>query len=194
MKIVVTGNMGCGKSTAINGIRRAFSDYTFFDFDACVANMYKEEAVQWLLDDAFGTHDKAKISDIVHADCDAMERLRAITDAILITAIQKANKEVNIIFDIPLFFEFNDHMRLNPAMIVCITADPATQVERVKKRNGWSDEKIQSILAKQYPQQWKVDRSDLVLHNDFATAEAFEQYAYDTFMELRKETITCKLV
>lgn len=189
MKIVVTGNMGCGKSTAVHGIRRALPEYAFFDFDMCVADMYKEEAFQWLLDDAFGTHDKAEISNLVHANPDAMDRLRAITDATIITAIQKANKGVNVIFDIPLFFEFNDQMMLTPDIVVCVTSDPTTQVERVKKRNGWSEEKIQSILAKQYPQDIKVAMSDIILHNDFSQAVDFEQYARDVFLKMRETLV-----
>jgi len=175
MKIVITGNIGCGKSTATRVIHRMLPDYYLFDFDHVVASLYSDEIVRMQLINAFGTADKGQISDIVHADQKAMLKLRSITDAAILTAIYSANKRVDVIFDIPLYFEFNDLMRLNPDAVICVTADEASQIERVKARSGFSEEKIRSIIAKQLPQDEKVARSDYLLHNDAPSAEVFEQ-------------------
>lgn len=176
MKIVITGNMGCGKSTAVEVFKRALPHYTFFNFDECVADLYKDSVMQMILDAEFGTHVKAEISDIVHNDAAALQRLRNYTDSYLVTAIANANKEVNVIFDIPLYFEFNHVMKLTPDCVICVASDVKSQIERVKARSGFSEEKIQTILAKQLPQQEKVDKSDYVLHNHFPTRIQFEKY------------------
>lgn len=179
MKIVITGNMGCGKSTAVSVIHRALPDYTLFDFDQTVAEMYQNQSLQFVLDHMFGTHDRAKVSDIVHNDPEAMKKLTLATDAFLLTSINRANKEVNVIFDIPLYFEYNDKMGLTPDVIICVTSDIEDQIERVKRRSGFTEEKIRTILAKQLPQQEKVDKSDFVLHNRFSSKEEFELYVED---------------
>lgn len=186
MKIVITGNMGCGKSTAVQVIHRALPQYKLFDFDKVVAEMYQDPSLQFVLDQLFGTHDKAKISDIVHNDPIAMKKLTSATDAILLTSIAQANKEVNVIFDIPLYFEYNDVMKLTPDIVICVASDIEDQIKRVKARNGFSEEKIRTILAKQLPQQEKVDKSHYVLHNDFSSKEEFELYV-EKFIESHKQ-------
>lgn len=175
-QIVITGNMGCGKSTAVRAIHSVLTDYRLFDFDAVVRDFYLDSLNQaWLLTE-FGTYDKAKISDIVHADADAMFVLREHTDSYVLSRVHIAKWDRNVIFDIPLYFEFNSEMNLTPDLIICVTSDEATQIERVKIRNNFSEEKIRSILAKQLPQEEKVANSDFVLHNCFSSAARFEQF------------------
>lgn len=176
MKIVITGNMGCGKSTAVEVFKRTLPHYTFFDFDKCVADLYKDSVMQMILEAEFGTHVKAEVSDIVHSDATALQRLRKYTDLYLVTAIENANKEVNVIFDIPLYYEFNHAMKLTPDYVICVASEIKDQVERVKLRSGFSAEKIQTILAKQLPQEEKVAKSDFVLHNHFPSRIQFEKY------------------
>lgn len=176
MKIVVTGSMGCGKSTAVEVIRQRLPEYHFFDFDLAVKEMYGDPRVMALLQTEFGTTRKGEVSDIVYQDPEAMKKLRLISDNYLVGEVRIANTHDKVIFDIPLYFEFNDQMMLKPSFVICVTAPEDVQIERIKQRNGFSEEKIRSILSNQYTQNTKVALSDYRIHNNFPTIESYQTY------------------
>lgn len=168
MKFVVTGNIGCGKSTAVKFLQEFLPDYELFDYDQMVADLYRDEIVQMQLRRAFGTIVKEEISDIVHGDDWQLRQLRSILDEHILENIQAAFKKLNVILDIPLYFEYIEPAidpRFAPEQILCICANEETQIERVKQRNGWSEEKIKSVMAKQWTQREKCERANYLIMN-----------------------------
>lgn len=168
MKIVVTGNIGCGKSTAVKYLQELLPHYELFDFDKVVASLYEDEIIQVMLDALFGTHVKSEISDIVHADPEKMKHLADLLNSQLIMLTQNGFAHENVILDIPLYFEKIEpsvKQWMTKGLVVCIVADEDSQIERVKARNGWSEEKIRSVMAKQMSQQDKANNSNYVIHN-----------------------------
>lgn len=169
MRIVITGNIGCGKSTVVKMISDYLPrDYDFFDFDAEVSTLYQSARVQRVLVEMFGTCDKGKVSDIVHGNLQAMVKLRSVLDPILLAVLNLAGCQKQVILDVPLFFELREYTRFKPDCIICVSCSPEIQIERIKQRNGFSEEKIAQILSNQISQAEKEQMSDHVIYNSFS--------------------------
>lgn len=73
----------------------------------------------------------------------------------------KNNPKAVVIYDVPLLFEAAIDSRVD--RIVLVTADRATQIARLKKRNGLSHAEAIRRIASQMPLAKKRNRSDFVL-------------------------------
>lgn len=166
MRIVITGNIGSGKSTAAKILKELLPSWIHWDFDKAVAELYQLEFIKDQLKRWFGTSDKARISDVVHASPEMMELLRNVLDPHIKTTIQCAVRHPNVVLDIPLYFEHIEGKIASPDLVLTIVATDAIRMERVKARNGFSEEKIRSIMAKQLPQGDKVFRSNCAIANN----------------------------
>ena len=69
------------------------------------------------------------------------------------------------VYDVPLLFEKNLKSQFDFVLVVSVT-DVATQVSRLKQRNGWNDEEIQKRLKAQLPLSEKVAQANYVIQND----------------------------
>lgn len=178
MKIVVTGNMGCGKSTAVEVMMALNPSYALFDYDAAVRSMYDDPTVQLHLDMEFATHTKDEIAAIVYDDSEKMGVLQSIFSAHLAIALDKVSEQDNVIYDIPLYFELLPwfQLRFVPATTIVIASTPDLQTSRVKLRSGFTQEKIDKVLSKQMPQHLKIAKADHVLYNLFDDKESFVQH------------------
>ncbi len=165
MRFVVTGNIGCGKSTVVNMLRDMLPEHTVFDFDKMVNQLYGNPEVELLLLVNFGSSDKKTISDIVFKDPAQMKKVEQIMNGQIEKHVDDAFQLDNVIIDMPLFFEYFDRYRSQVDGVVCVTCLPEKQRNRIRSRNGFSDEKIDAILAKQLTQEEKARRSDVVIDN-----------------------------
>ena len=75
------------------------------------------------------------------------------------------NKDFLVVYDIPLLFENRAVYEVD--YILVVTANSATQKERVMKRPGMTVEKFESILKKQVPDEIKREKADYLVHTDF---------------------------
>lgn len=176
MIIVVTGNIGCGKSTVVDMLWRELWPISMFDFDKMVRAMYEEEDVKELLVDRFGTTNRSTISDIVFSSQEDMATLVSIFDGLTKLRMNRAFGEKRVILDIPLYFEHfasqYDHIEKT---VICVSCDVDVQYQRVRVRNGFSDEKIASIMARQLPSSHKELMSDYVITNNGSLDELSAQ-------------------
>lgn len=175
MHIVITGGMGCGKSTIVNYLRSRLPDYHFFDMDEYVRSLYGSDSVKTKLMDAFGTDNRQEISDIVFSNPKARAKLYSIVNRTIFTALNTYKQFDDVIYDIPLYFEMQEHIEFDADEVICVVCHPAIQRERIKKRDGFSDEKISSILALQFPLQDKADMSDYVIETDGPPEDSIDQ-------------------
>lgn len=166
MKIIITGNIGSGKSTVVQYLMPHLPEYVLFDFDQEVKDLYADPIIQAQLQVDFGTADKAVISDIVHNDPVMMRQLTKIVDETLLARVQCAAQCPDVVLDIPLYFEYEAHWNIEPDWTICVLCDQETRRARVKARNGFSDEKIDSIMNKQLTDDAKAERSDWWIYND----------------------------
>lgn len=166
MRIVITGNIGSGKSTVVKQLMPQISDYDLFDFDETVKQMYQLDHFKDQLKCLFGTNNKAEVSDIVHRDVFAMQKLEDMSNQLLVEATRQAALSNKVVLDIPLFFEHERAWEIKPDLIVCVTCPREIRFGRVKVRNGFSDDKIDSIMEKQLTDHQKAERSHWVICND----------------------------
>lgn len=177
MHILITGGMGCGKSTITTYLRSRLPDFTFIDIDVRVRAMYDEKITKLQLLAAFGTHNRREISDIVFADASKKKLLYAIMNDGIFAHIIEASKLPNVVMDMPLYFEMRDNgdIAYEPDVKICVVCDKDEQVQRIRKRDGFTDDKIFSILSQQLPLDVKQRRSDFVIDTTQSREESIQQ-------------------
>lgn len=178
MKMVITGNMGCGKSTVVNILQKHLKNYNFFYFDKNVHQLYEDENIKKTLNIEFGTSDRRKLSDMVYQNNDAMKKLRSILDPSILLFTQKAASLENVILDMPLYLEYKDSWGIVVDKILCITTTLENQINRVKKRNNFSEEKILSIIKQQLSQKEKEKMSDFIIENNGTEDELIQKVIF----------------
>lgn len=166
----LTGSIGMGKSTAA----RLFGDegVPVFEADAAVHALYKGAAVP-LIEAAFpgttrdGEVDRAVLARAVLDDPEALMRLEALVHPLVresenafVEGARAAGAPL-VVLDIPLLFEKGGEDRTD--LVAVVSAPPEIQRERVLGRPGMTEEKFESILARQMPDAEKRARADIVI-------------------------------
>ena len=173
----LTGSLGMGKSTTARFFAEA--GVPVHDADAVVHRLYEGEAVA-AIEAAFpgttadGRVDRTRLAARVLGDAADLKRLEAIVHPLVRKAEQQlleeaqAHGEPIAVLDIPLLFETGGDRRVDA--VVVVTAPPEVQRARVLERPGMTMEKLDSILAKQIPDEEKRRRADFVVD----TSQGFE--------------------
>ena len=166
----LTGSIGMGKSTTAKLFAEA--GVPVYDADATVHQLYEGEAVA-AIEAAFpgttadGKVDRAKLSARVVHDPAAIRRLEEIVHPMLGTSRQKFFAEARasgapvVVVDVPLLFETGGEKRVDA--VVVVTASLELQRQRVLARGMMDDDKFNSILARQMPDEEKRKRADFVV-------------------------------
>ena len=180
----LTGSIAMGKTETARMFARL--GYPVFDADAAVHRLYDSGgAVVPLIERAFpgsvsgGKVDRARLSDIVAGDPQALTRLEALVHPLVRRDQQKfleAAREAGHVFavlDIPLLFETGRDRDVDA--VVVASAPEAVQKARVLARPLMTQEKFAAILARQLPDSEKRRRADYVIDTSTGLEEAFEQ-------------------
>lgn len=176
----LTGSIGMGKSATARMFRAL--GVPVHDADAAVHALYRGAAVG-PVEAEFpgvardGAIDRAALGARVLGDSEAMKRLEAIVHPLVRAAetdfLTKARSSGArlVVLDIPLLFETGGDGRVDAVAVV--SAPKAVQRERVLAREGMTDEKFATILAKQMPDEEKRRRAHFVIDTGrgFAAAE-----------------------
>ena len=88
------------------------------------------------------------------------------------TFIEKHRDAPALVFEIPLLFETSGEKEFDKVIVVSAPAE--VQRARVLARQGMTSEKLNSILARQMPDEEKRRRADFVIDTggDLSTTEA----------------------
>ena len=168
MIIVVTGNIGCGKSTVAAMIAERLPLCTVINYDYIVDELYTtcSEFTDQLVK-SFGTSVKHEISNLVFTDNVALATLKRIASPYVNQAVNSAYQDAgnNIVFDAPLWFEDQMYQWFPYHFVVVVVADEATQLMRVTERSGWSYDKTLSVISNQLPQALKLSYADYSISN-----------------------------
>ena len=182
--IGLTGSIAMGKSETA----RLFAEegVPVHDADATIHTLYgKGGAAVAKIAEAFpqgvrnGAVDRAALSRLVAGDPVALKNLEALVhplvreerDAFLHKA--QARGDDIVVLDIPLLFETGADAGLDA--LVVASAPEAIQRERALSRPGMSEEKFQSLLARQLPDVEKRARAHFVVVTDKGLDHAREQ-------------------
>jgi dephospho-CoA kinase len=180
IRIALTGSIGMGKST----VAKMFEDFGIpvFDADAVVRELQGPggdlvDKIGELFPGCVrcGTLDRECLAQIVLADRDKL----AVLEGIVHPAVLNARKNFiaahmgaeALVFEIPLLFETAGEKEFGK--IVVVSAPAELQRARVLERAGMTGDKLDSILARQTPDEEKRRRADFVIDTstDLSTTE-----------------------
>ena len=169
----LTGSIGMGKSTTADMFRAEGAPV--YDSDRLVHDIYNGPAAVEI-ERAFpgatvgGAVDRNQLASLVLGDAEAMKRLEAIVHPLVWEGRRRfleeqARRGVKIaVLDIPLLFETGADKDVDA--IVVVTAPKSLQRARVLARANMTEEKFESILARQTPDEEKRRRADFIVHTD----------------------------
>ena len=166
----LTGSIGMGKSTTAKLFAEA--GVPVYDADATVHKIYEGEAVP-AIEAAFpgttadGKVDRAKLAAKVVHEPAAMKQLEAIVHPMLrayhqkfLDDAEKSGATVAVV-DVPLLFETGGDKRVDA--VVVVTTSSENQRERILARGTMTSEALDSILARQMPDEEKRGRADFIV-------------------------------
>jgi len=146
--IVITGGIGCGKSTVMSSLKEKFPDADFFSFDKFTEELYHEASVRMFLINNFQTVDRKVISKLVFANPALKQVLDdyffPIAEAKLLDLIRQYHRsEKSIYIECPMFSEMfyrspeliNNRAKLH---VIVVTCDKDEQISRVMMRDKLS--------------------------------------------------------
>lgn len=180
--IGLTGSIGMGKSTTADMFRA--EGVPVFDSDRLVHEIYSGPAAAEI-EKAFprsvvdGKVDRSKLAEMVLDRPEAMRRLEAIVHPLVLEGRrrfleeQAARRAEIVALDIPLLFETGADAAVD--VVVVATAPEETQRARVFTRPGMTEDKFQSILARQTPDAEKRCRADFLIRTDAGLEAAREE-------------------
>jgi dephospho-CoA kinase len=184
LMVGLTGSIGMGKSETAKMFARL--GVPVYDADAAVARLYDvggaavpeiEKAFPGTTRD--GRVDRAALRQRVVNDPAALKTLDSVVHP-LVGAERNGFLEGAIaqgadivVMDVPLLFETNGHTRMDA--VVVVSAPAHIQRERVLARPGMSPELLDSILARQMPDEEKRAKAHYVVVTDMGLDHAFEQ-------------------
>jgi len=181
IRIALTGSIGMGKSTVARMFE--FAGVPVFDADAVVRRLQGPGGrLVNKIGELFpgcvrsGTLDRDCLAEIVLANRNKLAALENIVHP----AVREAREDFIaahcaspvLVFEIPLLFETGGEKEFDKVVVVSASAD--VQLARVLQRPGMSFEKLQSILARQLPDEEKRARADFVVDTgtDLSTTES----------------------
>ena len=169
----LTGSIGMGKST----VARLFSEegVPVFEADEAVHALYRGAAAGLVEAEFPGTTrdgevDRPVLGRAVFNDPAALARLEAIVHPLVremersFVEGARASGAPLAVIDIPLLLEKGGEGRVD--LIAVVSAPHGVQRERVLRRDGMTEEKFKSVLARQMPDHEKRARADIIINTD----------------------------
>jgi len=181
IRIALTGSIGMGKSTVARMFEQA--GIPIFDADAEVRRLQEPggalvEQIARRFPAAFdgGSLDRGKLAELVLEDPQQLAELERIVHPAVRNAreqfIDQHRDASGAVFEIPLLFETGGETEFDK--VVVVSAPPDVQRARVLSRAGMTEEKLNSILERQIPDEEKRRRADFVIDTgaDLSTTES----------------------
>ena len=184
--IGLTGGIASGKSTVSQMFRELSIPVIDADIIARevveqgkpaynkIVEVFGEEILQ-----ADGELDRPKLGSVVFHN----EEKRLQLNGIVHPAVRKEMNDQKdmyikegmqaVVLDIPLLFESKLTNLVDQILVVAVA--PSTQLERLMKRNGFSEEEAKARIDSQMPLIEKVTLADKIIHNDGTITETKAQ-------------------
>jgi len=119
--------------------------------------------------------DRRKLGQHIFSSVPLREKLEGILHPLIQQEVlrlkdfyQNAGERVAI-YDVPLLFEKNLQKQFDGTLL--ISCSPQTQILRMKKRNNWNDEEIQSRMKAQLPLSEKEKLATWTIRNEGSPEE-----------------------
>ena len=187
LQIGLTGSIGMGKTTISNQFIKL--GFPLFDADREVHKLYSVNGaavprIQEFYPDVIvdGAVDRNRLSEKIMKDGSVLTVLERIVHPLVVESRSRfyeqacSENRLMVIYDIPLLFENINKYQVDYTIVV--TASPEIQKERVLNRPGMTEEKFQTILSKQIPDEIKRQKADFLINTDYkGYSEAKSQLA-----------------
>jgi dephospho-CoA kinase len=179
--IGLTGGIGSGKSTVAAALQDCGA--VLVDTDAIAhALTAPGGAALPALAEAFGADivaddgsmHRQRMRELVFADASARRRLEAILHPMIgdeATGQAAAAGASPVVFDVPLLAS-SSRWRRRVARVLVVDCEETTQIQRVMKRSGWSEDQVRRVIAQQSPRAARRAIADAVIHNDGLSLQA----------------------
>eukprot|EP00967_Tisochrysis_lutea_P152196 scaffold297599_cov33-Tisochrysis_lutea.AAC.3 len=173
----LTGGIACGKS-AVSAVASSLG-LRVIDMDEISRRVVRRGLpAHAAIVKAFGTQvlrpdgelDRAALGQLVFADRQKRRALNSATHRpMLIQLLAELDDAMScgeraVLIDAPLLFETGLHWLC--AFIIVVSLSEATQLERLQRRDGFSEEEARRRVASQMPLTLKVARADTVIDNE----------------------------
>lgn len=178
IKAGITGGIGSGKTTVckifeVLGVPVYYADDRAKELITTDVSLIKK--IKKLLgDDAYDAENninKKRIAAVVFNFPEVLEQYNAIVHPAVFEDAEKWMRRHQqfdyILEEAALLFETGTYQKLDT--IICVTAPLEVRIERIKKRDGLSEEEILARIANQMPEEEKIALSDYVIYNDGST-------------------------
>lgn len=197
----VTGGVATGKTTVANMLKELGAP--IIDFDVIARQVVESGQPAWkqivayfgeqiLLED--GSIDRKKLSGIVFKDIEKRKKLESFTHSQMgveflkqVSEITASNPHAVIQVVAPLLIETNMQHMFHKLLVVYTSRE--TQIKRLVKRDGISEEEAARILAAQMPIDEKVGHADFVINNEKGLEETRKQVEnlWDKLQKIQRE-------
>ncbi|MGQ0708468.1 MAG: dephospho-CoA kinase [Rhodoferax sp.] len=179
LRLGITGGIGSGKSTVAALLAR-FHGAVLLDADAIARATTAPAGIAiGTIRAAFGAQaigpdgalDREFMRALVFQDPRRRQELEDIIHPLVRQEFERQDRQARdkgcqlAVYDIPLLVE-GSHWRSMLDAILVVDCSPATQIERVRQRDGLSPQRIESIMQAQAPRLARLGSADAVLHND----------------------------
>jgi dephospho-CoA kinase len=181
IRIALTGSIGMGKSTVASMF--AAAGVPVFDADAVVRELQGPggglvEKIGEIFPGCVrcGTLDRECLAQIVLADREKLAMLERLVHPVVLEARKKFIAShpgaPALVFEIPLLFETGGEKDFDKVVVVSTLSE--IQRRRVLERPGMTRARLDSILARQTPDEEKRRRADFVIDTgaDLSTTES----------------------
>lgn len=176
MKIVgITGLIASGKSTLSSYIKT--KGYKIVDADNISRDITKKDRIGYTkVVEEFGRDilssngeiDRAKLSNIVFNDKNALKKLNGILHPLIFQEIDRQldlYKDEKILFlDAPLLFEAKLDKKCDE--IILVVCDEEVQISRIQKRDNKDYDSAKKIIDSQIAKEFKIEKSDYIIDNN----------------------------
>lgn len=178
----LTGGLGSGKST-VSRIFQSIGVPTW-DADAAGKRLYTDnrDFQAWIIQN-FGRScgiwergelceiDRSKLANIVFQDDDALNTLNKKVHPMVRIAFANWHEKViqerepsYVLRESAILFESQSH--LDCKLVITVVAEKALRMERVKRRNGWTANEIESRIRQQLDDEDRIKLADFVVDNN----------------------------
>lgn len=177
MKIGLTGGIATGKSTVASMLQRKGAPLV--DADVIAREVVEPgspvlgRVAEWFGSDillADGSLNRKKLGAIVFADPTQRKALESLLHPPIralmkerMALLERQYPDKPVIVDVPLLYESGLEAMFDAVMVVYVPAE--LQRERLKQRDGLTEEQAEQRLAAQLPIEEKRRRADFVIDN-----------------------------
>lgn len=188
MRVVITGNIGTGKSTVCQHLLSKLVGFRLVSADDLVRELYvSHEGFRAYLLATFGTLNRREVATQVFADTAARQALVEQSLQCLTPVVDELFQQENVLIEFPLFFE-NPRWVAQADYVIALHCPPDTQRERVMARDNLSAADVERIVNAQMPMAAKVALADVAIDTGTSMSEMLDAVAARaTFIE--RETL-----